>query len=232
MASVTKQNVSVVMARTEHEGAAPVRAFLSVHDANEFAEECEAHHRKAPPAPETIDDTLENNAEFEAYWEKLRRWEKRHPAGVGNVACDSFGVACIPLVTGKSGNEQAGEMRSNVIAALKDLIAAVEQNTDCMTNQVDRAALDPIIEHASLVLSGLCEAELMFCQSPEQSELIEWFLPELALPDSDTTVLIISVGDTEAWPGYLDGDIWRGSDGMPILEDIAYWAHIPEGPAQ
>lgn len=63
------------------------------------------------------------------------------------------------------------------------------------------------------------------------SELIEWFRVGNTLPDSDTTVLVIQGGDVDVWPGYLDGDVWRNADGFP-LEDVLFWAHMPEGPCQ
>lgn len=61
------------------------------------------------------------------------------------------------------------------------------------------------------------------------SELIEWHRADEALPDSDTTVLVIVGGDVESWPGYLDGDEWRNAEGFP-LENVVFWAHMPEGP--
>ena len=63
------------------------------------------------------------------------------------------------------------------------------------------------------------------------SELIEWFRADEALPDSDTTVLIIQGGEVDCWPGYLDGEQWRNADGFP-LPDVLFWAHMPEGPLQ
>lgn len=63
------------------------------------------------------------------------------------------------------------------------------------------------------------------------SELIEWQRADAALPDSDTTVLVIPAGEVEVWPGYLDGEQWRNSDGFPLGE-VLFWANMPEGPEQ
>lgn len=40
-----------------------------------------------------------------------------------------------------------------VESALRGLLDAIEQGTDCMTNQVDRASLDPLIDEAFVVLA-------------------------------------------------------------------------------
>jgi len=64
-----------------------------------------------------------------------------------------------------------------------------------------------------------------------QSEIIDWFRPVEMLPDDDTTVLVITAGEVEVWPGYLDGDGFRSAEGFP-LPDVLFWAHMPEGPAQ
>lgn len=94
-----RQAVFIVMSCTDYEGSGPVRAFLSEADAEAFAAKCEAHQRKAPQGPTTIEDTPENDAEHEAFWEKRQRWAKRHPAGESSATCDSFQVVSIPLVT-------------------------------------------------------------------------------------------------------------------------------------
>lgn len=42
---------------------------------------------------------------------------------------------------------------------LRELLTAIDINTDCMTNQIDRAALDPHIDQAFTALADLLEAE-------------------------------------------------------------------------
>ena len=42
---------------------------------------------------------------------------------------------------------------------LRELLAAIDQHTDCMTNQIDRAALDPNIDQAFTALADLWEPE-------------------------------------------------------------------------
>jgi hypothetical protein len=107
-----KQTVFIVMAQTDYEGADPVRAFLDEAAAEAFAAKCEAHQRKAPQEPATIEDTPENDAEHEAFWEKRQRWAKRHPAGEGNATCNSFPVVGIPLVTANVLGNRPPERRS------------------------------------------------------------------------------------------------------------------------
>lgn len=41
----------------------------------------------------------------------------------------------------------------SVEKALRDLLAAIDQHTDCMTNQIDRAALDAYVDEAFIVLA-------------------------------------------------------------------------------
>lgn len=62
-------------------------------------------------------------------------------------------------------------------------------------------------------------------------EYIRWHHTTEQLPDADTTVLIIQGGDVDAFVGWLDGDQWRFADGMPC-DNVLWWAHMPEGPAQ
>jgi hypothetical protein len=92
-----RQNIFIVMAHTEYEGSDPVQAFTDEAVAQSFASECNAYSRKSPPAPTEIKDTPANDAEWELYYAKRERWEKRHPAGASNVSCDSFPVMKIPL---------------------------------------------------------------------------------------------------------------------------------------
>jgi len=72
----------------------------------------------------------------------------------------------------------------------------------------------------------LTEAEMA-----AMSELIEWFRADEVLPDTDTTVLVIQGGEVESWPGYLDGEQWRNAESFP-LNNVLFWAHLPEGPMQ
>jgi hypothetical protein len=58
-----------------------------------------------------------------------------------------------------------------------------------------------------------------------------WIDAAIALPDADTLVLL-ALNDDDVWPGYLDGDIWRYVDAMPITsERVTHWMHLPTGPA-
>jgi len=64
-----------------------------------------------------------------------------------------------------------------------------------------------------------------------QSEIIEWFRPVEMLPDDDTTVLVIQGGDTEVFLGFHDAGRWKDADGFR-MDNVVFWAHLPEGPAQ
>ena len=63
------------------------------------------------------------------------------------------------------------------------------------------------------------------------NETIEWHRADEVLPDADTDVLVIQPGEAEVWPGYLDGDQWRTSDGFPMAA-VLFWADMPKGPTQ
>ncbi len=86
-----------MLASVDYEGSTPVQAFMAEMDAKEFVARCEAHFRKKPKAPEKIEETPENDAEHETFWEKHQRWAKRHPAGSIHASCDSFEVMFITL---------------------------------------------------------------------------------------------------------------------------------------
>lgn len=50
------------------------------------------------------------------------------------------------------------------------------------------------------------------------------------LPDDETTVLLYAPGNDEpVWPGWLVGDAWYWSDGMPA-NGVTHWTGMPEGP--
>ena len=56
------------------------------------------------------------------------------------------------------------------------------------------------------------------------------WIPVAEKPDADTTVLLFDAQANEpAWPGYLDGNIWRYADGM--ITNPTHWADMPGGPA-
>ena len=63
----------------------------------------------------------------------------------------------------------------------------------------------------------------------DMAEIVVWHSANEVLPDSDITVMIICGGDTEAWPGYWDGETWRTADGVP-LSQVIYWTDMLEGP--
>ena len=57
-----------------------------------------------------------------------------------------------------------------------------------------------------------------------------WQPVALGLPDADTLVLI-ALNDDDVWTGYLDGDVWRYADAMPIKsERVTHWMHMPAPP--
>lgn len=78
----------------------------------------------------------------------------------------------------------------------------------------DRAALE--VAHRQRVQGGRVS-----------TETINW-QPVTTPPDSDITVMIFPDAGGDAWIGFLDGDVWRASDGMPVSP--THWAHMPCGP--
>lgn len=61
-------------------------------------------------------------------------------------------------------------------------------------------------------------------------EEIVWQRVDVAMPDSDETVLISSgeIND-HSWLGYHDGESWLLIDGMPE-SGVTCWAPLPSGP--
>ena len=71
----------LVIGNTDYEGFTTIRAFKSKARAKALCDRCVLHEAKKPEPPGTIENTPENDAEFEAWDLKLKRWAKRHPAG-------------------------------------------------------------------------------------------------------------------------------------------------------
>ena len=60
-------------------------------------------------------------------------------------------------------------------------------------------------------------------------ETTRWHPVDVALPDTDTTVLIYAPeSDPPVWLGYLDGSIWFTAEGLEVA--VTAWADMPEGP--
>lgn len=55
------------------------------------------------------------------------------------------------------------------------------------------------------------------------------YFPASQPPDSDILVLM-SMSDGEVYPGYLDGQVWRYADAMPVsIVEVLAWRHMPAG---
>lgn len=104
-------------------------------------------------------------------------------------------------------------------AALRDLVATIELHTDCMSNEIDRAALEPWLEKAEAVLG---EA------AGRSAEVIVWVTADDELPDDDTTVLL-DTGNHDTFPGFRDAGLWRWSDATPVEAPVLRWAQMPAG---
>lgn len=83
--------VYLVMADYDYEGSTVVCAFAARADAALFVSRCNAHNDAKPSAPDTIEDTPENDAAFETHWAAYTKWESDHPAG-NNSGADRFSV--------------------------------------------------------------------------------------------------------------------------------------------
>ena len=60
--------------------------------------------------------------------------------------------------------------------------------------------------------------------------IVNWTPVDQCLPDEDTLVLV-ALDDTEVWPGWRDGDIWRYLDAVPITSArVTHWMHFPPAP--
>ena len=63
--------------------------------------------------------------------------------------------------------------------------------------------------------------------SPRTPHTCSWISVEKSLPDSDTTVLITTIDNSEpVWLGYHNGDCWRSVDGSQV--SVSHWAEMPE----
>ncbi|WP_454908419.1 hypothetical protein [Variovorax gossypii] len=91
-----RPTVHIVMACTNYEGDRPVQAFANVEAAHLFKVALDAHVLKRPISPAQAVDTPENDAEFEAWDRKTKRWLKLHPAGADFAYYDDFAVIELP----------------------------------------------------------------------------------------------------------------------------------------
>ena len=90
------KKVFLVMATYAYEGSDIVRAYASMRAAGAFAQRCRDHAAKRPPYPTVIEDTPENDALHAEAWERMKRWEARHPARF-HTGADVFNVRAITV---------------------------------------------------------------------------------------------------------------------------------------
>lgn len=86
------KRVHIVMADYAYEGSNIVRVFESAGGAGLFVLKCRAHGEKRPESPPPIENTPENDAAHEAWYQKMQAWEKRHPAKP-HTGADSYSVS-------------------------------------------------------------------------------------------------------------------------------------------
>lgn len=59
-----------------------------------------------------------------------------------------------------------------------------------------------------------------------------WTPVAAGLPD-DGLLVLIALNDDDTWTGFRDGDIWRYSDGMPVMaERVTDWMPMPAPPVR
>lgn len=91
-------SIYLAMANTTYESGDVICAFHDRVAADEFVAQCNAHLEVKPPCPADIENTSENDAEWEAWRSRFVAWENSHPAGSSHYAYyDSFSVAEIPV---------------------------------------------------------------------------------------------------------------------------------------
>ena len=78
--------IYLVGAYYPYEGTEPVMAFATKEEATEFMEKANAHHGLRPVYDRSPD-----------YSERLRDWERSHPAGDTNTSCESYEIDEVPF---------------------------------------------------------------------------------------------------------------------------------------
>lgn len=73
--------VFVVFADTDYEGGDAVAAYFSQSSADAFVEKCRAYDALRPVEKEKTGDEAKDDAAFDKYFARWRRWDDRHPAG-------------------------------------------------------------------------------------------------------------------------------------------------------
>lgn len=60
--------------------------------------------------------------------------------------------------------------------------------------------------------------------------VVDWQPLAAGLPD-DSILVLIALDDDDVRAGFLDGDIWRYADAMPIEQErVTHWARMPDPP--
>lgn len=136
---------------------------------------------------------------------------------------------------------------------VKNTILLAEANTDVhqAVNEgvvSSTTAVQLVKKHGSkagkVIRDGVAKAQAsgktkatpkMFAEQPAAQDglkvTFEWIRVVAELPDADLTVLVGLTDDEDPLQGYLDGDTWRDTHGMPIpTERVAFWARLPKVP--
>jgi len=74
-------DIWIVTADTDYEGFTNLKAFTDEAQADAFAAECNAYNATMPCAPGVVEDSPENDEEWDKYTADMKAWEATHPAG-------------------------------------------------------------------------------------------------------------------------------------------------------
>ena len=92
--------VFAVSADTAYEGSEVVAVFEREVDARAFADRCRTHDKAQPKPPSVIADTPENDALWDVWDKKRRRWTAMHPAK--QISTHDWSVFLIPYHKAKT----------------------------------------------------------------------------------------------------------------------------------
>jgi hypothetical protein len=93
---IMTQEIYVVFRDIAYEGSDAVRAFESEASAAAFCNKCNTHEQAAPHPPAVIEDTPENDAEFDLFNAAYDAWREDHPAR-GFAGLGGFSVRSLTL---------------------------------------------------------------------------------------------------------------------------------------
>ena len=91
--------VFLVMGNNDYEPGGPIHAFAEKALADQFVAKWKQHQQRKPEPPEVIEDTPENDALHDRWWQRLERWHARCPGGSSACSYSDVSIHSMKVIT-------------------------------------------------------------------------------------------------------------------------------------